>query len=481
MGKEPGDFHASRESLELALEAGKMGVWDWEVATNKLVWSHQMQRLFGLKPGEFRGTYEHYQELLDPEDRGQVLLTVQEAIERHEPYTVEHRVRQPDGSLRWMMGKGRPFYDEQGKLARMSGVTIDITERRLAELEYQQIFDIPTNLICIFGFDGSFHKINPAFKAIMGWDPEHLIGKPITEFIHPEDVPLTKEKVYSLVTGAASMVTDLRIRGQSRDGSYRWVSWSGTAVDDKIYAIGTDITERIKAEQALSEAVRVRDEFISVASHELKTPLTSMQLQTQIAEREIARGNTAYFTEERSRKFLGVLGQQIVRLTTLVEDMLDVSRISLKSLRMEKSRFDLGALVEEVLEKLPAQPHGGEVSFRAEEKVEGSWDRFRMEQVLVNLLTNARKYGAGKPVRVELRCEAGEAVLSVADQGVGIAEENQQRIFERFERVTQDRGISGLGLGLYITRHIVVNHEGRIDVESQPGKGSKFIVRLPLG
>lgn len=475
-------LNASRESLDQALDAGKMGIWDWNVAENKLVWSTQMQRLFGLEPGTFRGTYEHYQELLHPEDREQVIKTVNEAIEKREPYMVEHRVQQADGSFRWMMGKGRAFYDDSGKLVRMSGVTTDITEKRLAELEYRQIFNIPTNLICIFGADGNFHKINPAFQAIMGWEPAHLLGKPISEFIHPDDVALTLGEVAKLFSGTP-MITDLRIRGQNRDGTYRWVSWSGTSVHGKVYAIGTDISARIHAEEALSEAVRVRDEFISLASHELKTPLTSIQLQTQIAEREISQGNTAYFTAEKSKKFLSVLRLQIERLTNLIEDMLDVSRISLKSLRVDKTRFELGSLVEEVLEKLQSQlqSQGGEVRFHAEGKVEGCWDRFRIEQVLVNLLTNARKYGEGKPVRIELAKRGGEAVLSVADQGVGIAKEHQKKIFERFERVTQDRGISGLGLGLYITRHIVQNHQGRIEVESEPGRGSKFTVFLPLG
>lgn len=179
---------------------------------------------------------------------------------------------------------------------------------------------------------------------------------------------------------------------------------------------------------------------------------------------------------------VSVLGLQIERLTNLIEDMLDFSRISLKSLRVDKSNFELGALVEEVLEKLQSQlqSQGGEVIFVAEEKVEGFWDRFRIEQVLVNLLTNARKYGEGKPVRIELTQRDGEALLSVTDQGVGIAPEHQQKIFERFERVVQDRGITGLGLGLYITRHIVNNHGGSIEVVSALGQGAKFTVRLPL-
>lgn len=474
-------FQLLLQRLDFALEAGKMGIWDWEVKTNVLSWSTELQKLFGLGPGEFRGTYDHYQELLHPLDREAVTRTIEKAVAEHKPYTVEHRVLLPDGSFRWLLGKGQPFYDHEGKLARMSGVTMDITERRNAELEYRKIFDLPTNLIVIIGPDTRFQKVNPAMKAIMGFEAEYMLGRSITEFIHPEDLPGALRQIGRLYAGEP-MITDFRIRSRHADGSYRCLSWSGTSMDDKVYAIGSDITQQLQAEAALNEAVRVRDEFISLASHELKTPLTSIQLQTQIAEREFRRGNTSYFSPEKSTRFLSLLGQQIGRLTILVEDMLDVSRISLGSLRVEKSEVDLGLLVRETVEKLRGQLENQRcaVTVRAGDGVTGFWDPFRLEQVIVNLLTNAAKYGGGKPVEVEVGQFGELASLSVRDQGVGIAPEHQHRVFERFERVSADRGVTGLGLGLYITRHIVHIHGGSISVESEPGQGSTFTVKLPI-
>lgn len=477
----PSQVELLLQRLDLALEAGNMGVWDWEVASNRLIWSEELQKLFGLEPGTFRGTYEHYQELLHPLDRELVLQTVQKAIAERQPYSVEHRVPLADGSFRWLLGKGQPFYDAQGRLARMSGVTVDITERRLAEIEYRKIFELPTNLIVILGPDTRFQKVNPAMKAIMGFDPDWMVGRSITEFIHPDDLAPTFRAIKELYAGRP-MITDFRIRSRHADGSYRYISWSGSTVDDKLYAIGTDVTSQIRAEAALNEAVRVRDEFISLASHELKTPLTSMQLQVQIADRELKRGNLAYFTPEKTTRLLGTFQQQIERLTHLVEDMLDVSRISLRSLRVQKSEVHLGALVTDVVEKLRGQLEAecGRVTLELDAGVRGAWDPFRLEQVLVNLLTNAAKYGNRKPVQVRLGQEGGLAVLRVRDEGEGIAPEHQQKIFERFERVVNDRGITGLGLGLYITKHIVEAHGGEITVESRPGAGSTFTVRLPL-
>lgn len=357
----------SPESLRFALEATRTGVWDWNVVTNKLVWSHQLQRLFGLEPGTFRNTYEHYVELLHPEDRDYVLGTVTTAMANREPYEVEHRVRHPDGTVRWMLGQGRAFYDEEGNLLRVSGVS-------------------------------------------------------------------------------------------------------------------SDVTDRVMARKALSEAVRVRDEFISLASHELKTPLTSLQLQTQVAERELRRENFSYFSPDRLGKFFKLLVRQHRQLNLLVDGMLDVSRISRGSLELNLADCDLGELCAEALAKLQPvlEEQGCTVELRTESGLRGNWDAFRLEQVLVNLLTNAGKYGRGEPVAIAAKREGDFAVVTVTDRGEGIAAEDLDRIFQLFERAHKDSNVSGLGLGLYLSRQIVERHRGTLTVASTPPYGSTFSLRLPL-
>lgn len=233
---------------------------------------------------------------------------------------------------------------------------------------------------------------------------------------------------------------------------------------------------------SLTEAVRARDEFISIASHELKTPLTSLQLQSQIAERQYKRGNLEYFTPEQIMSFVGMTRRQVSQLTRLVEDMLDVSRMSLGRLMIERTMFNLSELLAETVDKLAPQftESSSKVSVKAAPSVVGEWDRFRLEQVIVNLLTNALKYGAGKPIHITCEARGDHAVITVRDQGIGIAPEHISRIFDRFERAVSSRGISGLGLGLYITKHIVESHGGVIHVESVPDQGSTFTVELPL-
>lgn len=231
------------------------------------------------------------------------------------------------------------------------------------------------------------------------------------------------------------------------------------------------------------QAISLRDEFLSVASHELKTPLTSLRLQAQAVERLVQRSQGAGIPPQSLGNMLGVFNRQLRRLGRLVEELLDVSVIQSGRLSLRRERLDMRALVEDVLERMAAQLEeaGCELRVEAPAPVEGEWDRFRLEQVVLNLLSNAMKYGRGRPVRVRVLAQGGQALLCVQDQGVGIASEDQERIFSRFERASPVRHhFEGLGLGLYISREVVRAHGGRILVKSEPGLGSVFTVELPL-
>jgi signal transduction histidine kinase/CheY-like chemotaxis protein len=225
------------------------------------------------------------------------------------------------------------------------------------------------------------------------------------------------------------------------------------------------------------EAIRARDEFLSVASHELNTPLATLTLQLdEILLR--ARNN------ERELPDRGVVlaRKQVERLSKLVSNLLDVSRITSEQIQLRLVDVDLANITREVLDQFAAEMAraGCATELEASRPVMGRWDPLRLEQVIANLLSNACKYGAGKPIRVEVRMEGKLAVLSVKDHGIGIAPADRERIFERFERAASARHYGGLGLGLYITRQVVEAHGGTINVTSNAGAGSTFSVELPL-
>ncbi|WP_437850572.1 AAA family ATPase [Sorangium sp. So ce363] len=230
------------------------------------------------------------------------------------------------------------------------------------------------------------------------------------------------------------------------------------------------------------QAIERRDEFLLVASHELNTPLTSLKMQAHLLARLLPRYRRGEIAPERVDAANQVLDRQIGRLGHLVNDLLDVTRMSAGRMTLARATVDLAALAREVVERMGQQLDDARCRTQLElgEPVVGQWDPSRMEQVLINLLSNAMKYGAGGPIHVVVRREDDRALLVVRDHGMGIAEADQARIFERFERAVSVRNFGGLGLGLYIARWIVASHGGTTRVESAPGAGAAFIVELPL-
>ena len=232
----------------------------------------------------------------------------------------------------------------------------------------------------------------------------------------------------------------------------------------------------------LEQAVRMRDDFMSIVAHEVRTPLNGLILETQLRKMHLARDNAAAFTLEKMHAMVDRDERQIKSLIRLIEDMLDVSRIRTGKLSIRTTRFDLAQLVRNLLQNFAPQIDAAEssVSLVADQPVEGDWDEFRIEQVVSNLLTNALRYGAKGLIEVRVYAEDGQARVEVRDHGIGIGEENQRRIFQQFERVSAKTAVAGLGLGLFISEQIVAAHGGFISVESKINEGSLFRVCLPL-
>ncbi len=225
------------------------------------------------------------------------------------------------------------------------------------------------------------------------------------------------------------------------------------------------------------EAVAARDEFLSIASHELKTPLTSLILHSDSLRLATRRGAVDQVAAK-----VDLIRRSANRLSRLVTSLLDISRIGAGRLDLESEEMDLAELAREVADRFEEEARRAGCTIRLElEPAPGCWDRARLDQVLTNLLSNAIKYGPGEPVDLRVRSKGGRAVLSVRDRGIGIPEADQRRIFERFERAVSRRNYGGFGLGLWIVRQIVEAQGGTVRVESAPGGGSTFTVELDGG
>jgi signal transduction histidine kinase len=229
-------------------------------------------------------------------------------------------------------------------------------------------------------------------------------------------------------------------------------------------------------------AVSMRDEFLQVAAHELRTPITSLKLHLQSLLRA-ANTSGPPPSMEKLRTQLEAADRIAGKLNVLVSELLDISRITAGSLHLTLEEVDLSSVVREVASRFEGQAAqaGSQLHVAADTPLVGHWDRLRLEQVTANLLSNAIKYGAGTPVHIETGATGDRATLVVRDGGIGIEPEALPRLFGRFERAVSGRHYGGLGLGLYITREIVQALSGTVRVESAPGKGAAFTVELLLG
>jgi signal transduction histidine kinase len=238
--------------------------------------------------------------------------------------------------------------------------------------------------------------------------------------------------------------------------------------------------ERVRLVGELTEALRARDEFLSIASHELKTPLTALQLQVQSLLRSLRRERADNPSAERVAGKLATVERQVGRLTGLINILLDVSNIMAGRLRMRLEQVDLAEVTRDIVAHLrePVSDAGSTIELTADAPVIGLWDKHRVEGIVTNLLSNAIKYGCGKPIHVSVQATGNSARIEVRDQGIGIAASDHARIFERFERAVPEQ-YGGMGMGLWIVRQTAEALGGTVMVKSNIGEGATFTVELP--
>ncbi len=351
----------------------------------------------------------------------------------------------------------------------------------------------PDGIIVVDG-QGVIVVTNQRAERLFGYSREDLLGRRIEDLV-PEryrERHLSDRQHYLREPRTRPMGVGLDLWGRRKDGSEFPTEISLSPLSTRrgtfIIAVVRDISEqkrfqaKLNAEQvrreSAIEALKARDEFLQIASHELKTPLTPLVLQLEMLGRALAKAGEQ---DVRIAGSLDLIKRQTARLVRLVDGLLDVARIGAGRLTLDRQRFDLAEVAREVSEQFAreAELRGARILVKAAEPAVGCWDRLRLEQLLSNLIANALKYGAGKPIEVELQGGDDAVRLVVRDQGLGIDEATLGRLFQRFERAASTRQYGGLGLGLYIARQIVEAHRGTITVQSEAGKGSTFIVVLP--
>jgi PAS domain S-box-containing protein len=351
--------------------------------------------------------------------------------------------------------------------------------RMCHEQRFRNLATAIPHVVWVADADGHFEYVNPRWSAVTGRSEQEAFGAGWMDAVHPDDLSPLREHLPQLFRGGAPFDFEFRLR--YADGLFRWQFARAiperSSSDARWLGTFTDLDERKKAHEELLAAIRMRDEFLSIASHELRTPLTAMQLRLESLARAAREGKGV----DRVKNGLELAARQGERLAELVGRLLDVSRLATGRPELRLDSFDLVEAAREVVSRLNenAERTGVALQLDAPENLTGNWDRLRIEQVMTNLLLNAIKYGQGKPVRMSLEGNGASVRLSVVDQGIGISPDAVDRIFGRFERAAPLRHYGGLGLGLYVVAQIVEAHGGHVYVHSRLGEGSTFVVELP--
>ncbi|SEU24486.1 sensor histidine kinase [Stigmatella erecta] len=456
-------------------------------------WNTGAERLNGYTPAEIVG--RHFSLFYPPADiaAGKCERKLRCAATEGRFEEEGWRIRK-NGEPYWASAILTAIRDASGSLVGFAKVTRDLTARRKAEEQLRQseerfrllVSSIQDYAVFMLEPDGRVSSWNTGAQQLKGYQAQEIIGHPLTRFYQEEDVARGKPWALLREATAHGRVEDegWRVR---KDGTCFWANVIITAMRDEhgtllgFSKVTRDLTphkrmeqERLQLAQS-EEAIRLRDEFLSIAAHELKTPLTALHLQLQGLRKQVEA------LDQKIALKLGLALRSTGRLSGLVETLLDVSRISTGRLTLHPERFELTAAVRELAERLreAASTAQCQLLLREEGPIEGTWDRLRIEQVVTNLLANAFKYAADCQVEIAMAREGAEAILIITDTGPGLPAQDIPRLFNRFERAVPMSHYGGLGLGLYVCREIVTAHGGTISAANAPGGGARFTIRLP--
>jgi len=479
----------NRDVLALAMRAGRMGVWSRDLRTEHVWWSSELEEIFGLAVGSFKGTELDFLDFVHEDARPLIAMAVGDAIASHGDYSVEFRFRHASGEWRWMEGRGRAVYDDSGAPIMLYGLGIDITARWQAqtalvesESRFRTLADNIAQLAWMADPSGQVVWYNKRFLDYTGATAEEMAMRGWRSVHHPDHVERVAAIVRHGFERGESWQDTFPLR--ARDGSYRWFLSRAVPIRDESgnvlrwFGTSTDVTAEREAADALREMDRRKDEFLAILAHELRNPLAPLHNALEILQRFDAASGEAVWARE-------LIVRQVANMTRLVDDLMDVSRVTRGTIELRRERISAQTIVERAIETSRPLIERSGLSLNVElpdEPLVLDCDLARLTQAVANLLNNAARYTPrGGHVRVHVARRDAAAIIAVEDDGAGIPADLLQRIFDMFAQGPQSRGQGGLGIGLTLARTLVQMHGGRIEAASAgEGKGSRFAVSLPL-
>jgi PAS domain S-box-containing protein len=523
------------DRLHLALEAGAMGTWSWDIRTNEVHWSPQLEVIHGIPAGTFPGTFDAYQQDIHPDDRQKVLASIEEALSNDRPHHLEYRLVWPDGTVHWVEARGKLVRDEAGQPLHMIGVCTEVTERKRNEHDLQFLAEASVSLASLVDHRSTLQRIaSLAVPHFADWcavylpDESGSLRQLAVAHAEPQKVRLAEEvherwppdpnapySIYRVFRNGDSVLVDdispEMVRESVRDDehfellqtlglkSYMCVPLSVreatigviafvSAESGRKYTIADlnlaeDLGRRaaIASENArlyatLREEGRKKDEFLAMLAHELRNPLAPIRSGLDVLALLGTDG-----------EILDAMQRQVEHMVRLVDDLLDVSRIMRGRIELRREHVELQSVITRAVETVQTMVSDRKQQLSVtlpSETIYVDADPVRISQVIGNLLNNASKYTEAEG-RIDLTAsvEGDEVLVSVRDTGAGIRPELLPNVFDLFtqDQQTIDRSQGGLGIGLTVVKSLMEMHGGSVTAfSSGAGKGSEFTLRLPV-
>ena len=495
----------STKKLNEAQQIAQVGHWDWEVSANRLTWSDNMYNVYGLHTAD-GVDFDKFISLVHPDDRANMQANIEFAFQSQTFNDFYHRIITPAGETKIMYSRGEVVVDKDGKVTRMVGTGQDVTKQKLLEQQLietskkfeernrfiEKLISSSLDLIMVVDKDLRFITLNKKAETVLG---KVFKGPIIGEKISDINPSVVGTQSYQDLLDAFKGNIIIRDKVKTTIGEDQYYEHNYVPLyneDGEVYAvmvISHDITENIRQMEELkklSESDVQKSNFISMASHELKTPITSIKGYVQLLLNAFDKNKE----KERPlppllvRSSLISVDKQITRLTRLISELLDLTKIETGTLELKKEKFSLNALAIETVEDILYTNTKHEINLFHDFQSYVFADKDRIGQVMINFLTNAIKYSPNSN-KIDVwirRTKNSQVAFTVQDYGIGIDKDEQEKIFERFYRAKgkEEQTYPGFGIGLFIAKEFVEKHGGQVLVESEKGKGSAFTFNLPI-
>lgn len=475
--------------LKAALSSGLIGVWSWDILGDVVTTDDNMADMFGVNHSRAKAglPIEEFISIIHPEDQKRVRKKIEKTLSGLSWFEDEYRVMHEDGSIGWVLVRGNIEVNKLGKPIRFPGVVVDITERKKIEEDLansQQIFKALFNSsilgMAVASLDGTIHDANKAFLHMFGYTSKDLAKGMHSDLVTPSGSSSVTKHIY----------TTLKQRGEVEPVNKQYVRKDGSIMpalvgavvmpgsEDKFISFILDVSEQTH----LRELNKAKDEFISIASHQLRTPATGVKQYLGMLLEGFA-GDLS----DKQNELLAIAYASNERQLVIVNDLLRVAQADAKEIRLTKESIDLVSLLRDVLNEQSVKFKEKEQSIEfnySKPKVMAMVDPFYLRMALENIVDNAHKYTPmNKTVSVSLQTSRGNVTVSITDEGVGIKRVDQSKLFKKFSRIDNPLSMTagGTGLGLYWVKKIIDLHHGSIAVNSRIKKGTTFAITVPSG